>query len=242
MFSFLGSIYGRFWVFFVSGFSSFWIFVFRLVFGFSRFSDQLVHWAVLGWGKGIFWGFPWVKIKIEGQEHLSSEKCIYAANHVSQLDVPLLALLPGYKVWFTKGSLFWIPVFGQGLWGMRSVPVSRSRKKSAKSIDYLTHAKQRLDKGYSIVMYVEGTRSRTGVLLPFKKGFARLSHAFQVPVQPCVIKGAFEVNPAGAGLIKKGVITLQILPQIYPKDFENEEKMVQFLQKKFQNLLSLEKH
>ena len=71
-----------------------------------------------------------------------------------------------------------------------------------------------LRRGASAAIFAEGTRSRTGKLLPFKKGPFVLAIAAQIPLVPVYIEGAFELIPKGARWPKPGTVTLHIGDEI----------------------------
>ena len=112
-----------------------------------------------------------IRLSIEGREHIPAGRaCIFMANHISNLDPPaLLANLPGRTSVFVKRSLMKIPVLGYAFRLSSFIPVDRDGQvESAQSA--VADARRVLASGLHIMTFVEGTRSRDGRLLPFKKG------------------------------------------------------------------------
>ena len=148
-----------------------------------------------------------VRIEVVGLEGVpSGTACIFMANHVSNLDPPvLLPLIPGRTSVFLKRSLMKIPILGYGMGLARFVPVDRGGDTAA-ALESTRVAKSLLAEGISITTFVEGTRSRDGRLQPFKKGpfylgmesGAPLRTDFDLRHRDDDEKGEFE-NPAGRG-------------------------------------------
>jgi len=123
--------------------------------------------------------------------------CVFVSNHLSVVDIwVLLAVLPLSVRFAAKKSLFRWPVLGWALTTSGFVPIDRSDR--ANSIRSLREASQRIRQGTSILMFPEGTRSRDGRLMPFKKGPFHLALDAGVPVVPITIRGTDRVVPPGS--------------------------------------------
>jgi 1-acyl-sn-glycerol-3-phosphate acyltransferase len=120
----------------------------------------------------------------------------------------LLAELPGTVRFVYKKGMDWIPLMGIAMRAARHIPIRR-RVKSAAFAAYDEAAKY-LRAGSSAVVFAEGTRSRNGRLLPFKKGPFVLAIAAQAPVVPVFCGGTFELMPRGSWTPKRGTVTLKI--------------------------------
>lgn len=152
----------------------------------------------MAWSRWILWstGLP---ITFRGRENLvRGQQYIYIGNHSSALDIPLvLAILPGAVAFLAKVELFSIPYFGWIMRAMGSIPVNRSNLAEARK--FVDRAVEALHtKGISLILYPEGTRTRDGHLLPFKKGGFRLAIRSRLPVVPVAVQGAFQATPPGA--------------------------------------------
>src|SRR5271170_7946506 len=112
-----------------------------------------------------------IRIQVEGLERVpTGVACIFMSNHVSNLDPPvLIPLIPGRTSVFLKRSLMKIPLLGYGMRLAKFVPVDRGGRLED-ALESSRQAKAVLQKGIHITTFVEGTRSRDGRLLPFKKG------------------------------------------------------------------------
>jgi 1-acyl-sn-glycerol-3-phosphate acyltransferase len=112
---------------------------------------------------------------------------VMVANHESFVDILLLSQLPWEMKWLSKASLWKIPVLGWSMWAVRDVPVHRGRATSAK--EALDACRTRLAGRVSVMIFPEGTRSKTAEMLPFKDGAFRLALEAGVPIQPMALFG-----------------------------------------------------
>ncbi len=131
--------------------------------------------------------------------------CVYVANHQSQLDIPALVLaMPVDFRMVAKRELFYIPIFGWALWLAGFIFIDRrDRERAIRSLD---KAARRIQSGTSIVVFVEGTRSPDGRLLPFKKGAFVLALQAHVPIVPVSIRGGHALMPKGSLKARPGTI------------------------------------
>ena len=152
--------------------------------------------------------------------------CIFMANHVSNLDPPaLLPSIPGRTSAFLKRSLMSIPVLGWGFQLGEFIPVDRDgRKESAqRSIE---EARRILAKGVHITTFVEGTRSKDGRLLPFKKGPFYLAMAAGAPCIPVSIWGTETLMAKGSVRIKPGTAHITFHAPLIPGDYKTREDLM----------------
>jgi len=131
------------------------------------------------------------------------------ANHASYFDVvALLAVLPGQYRFVAKRSLFFIPIFGWSLWAGGFVPVDRDDKSKAR--DVWKAAKDRLERGASVLFYPEGTRSPDGRVHAFLRGAFLVALQTKAPILPVGVSGAREVMPRGRWSIDPGLIDVRL--------------------------------
>lgn len=138
---------------------------------------------------------PLWKFTIEGEPPADIAHCAYVvvSNHESQADPFLLSWLPFDMRWVAKEELFKPPVSG---WAMRfggDIPLRRGRGDSVRAM--LSECERALAGGISVMMFPEGTRSKDGVMLPFKDGAFALAIRAQVPVLPIAIAGTHQMRP-----------------------------------------------
>jgi 1-acyl-sn-glycerol-3-phosphate acyltransferase len=147
-----------------------------------------------------------LQLVIEGE--VPKQPVVYASNHESWVDIwVILAALPGVRFVFKK-ELSAVPFLGQAINAMNHISIDRENRGSAfASYD---RAAETIRSGASAAVFVEGTRSRNGKLLPFKKGPFVLAIAAQVPVVPIVCLDTFEALPKGSIAPRPGVVRMRI--------------------------------
>lgn len=210
----------------------FWLAVFTLTLGsvaligslFDRTGAVVQHFA-RWWARALLW-VARIKPEVHGLENLKpGETYVFAANHRSQFDIfVLLATLPGRFLWVAKKSLFQIPIFGQALSRMGSVPIDRENRQEA--IRSLNLAVQKIRAGSSMIVFPEGTRATTRELLPFKKGVFVMALKAGRPVVPVAINGTMAIQPRGALRLKPGPIQVVLTPPIDPRQFRAKEDLM----------------
>ncbi|HRP07048.1 MAG TPA: lysophospholipid acyltransferase family protein, partial [Gemmatimonadales bacterium] len=112
---------------------------------------------------------------------------VAVGNHESFADIILISTLPWEMKWLSKASLMMIPVFGWTMWAVRDVRVHRGRATSAR--DAMKGCAARLRGKVSVMIFPEGTRSRSEEMLPFKDGAFRLAIEAGVPILPLAVYG-----------------------------------------------------
>jgi 1-acyl-sn-glycerol-3-phosphate acyltransferase len=166
-----------------------------------------------------------IRVEVEGREHIPAVPCIFMANHVSNLDPPiLLPLFPFRTAFFIKRSLLRIPFVGYGMRLAGFIPVDRGgRLESAR--ESVLAASKVLASGVNISTFPEGTRSRDGILLPFKKGPFYLAMESGVPVVPVSIWGSEHMMTKGSLRIHPGTAYVTFHPALFPHQFATREQL-----------------
>lgn len=162
-----------------------------------------------GWARGMLRGTG-IRTRVEGRERLDpSVPVVYVANHASFADIwAIITEFPGTIRFVYKKQMDWIPVFGLCLRAMKHIAIDR--KKRSQTFAAYDDAAERIRQGISAVVFVEGTRSTDGRLLPFKKGSFVLAISAQVPVVPVFCENTHALMPRGSFSPKPGMVTLRI--------------------------------
>eukprot|EP01062_Namystynia_karyoxenos_P021898 TRINITY_DN18353_c0_g1_i1.p1 TRINITY_DN18353_c0_g1~~TRINITY_DN18353_c0_g1_i1.p1 ORF type:complete len:418 (+),score=112.41 TRINITY_DN18353_c0_g1_i1:91-1344(+) len=162
----------------------------------------------------------------EGLEHLDIDVprvVMYA--HASNLDPFCIganaALAPKFV---GKRVLFWVPLLGWAAWLQGHIPIDRSNLESAKR-SYMKVKQYLQQRGYSVAIAPEGTRSTTGLLLQFKKGPFHTAKQVELGTQPVVLFNNYELWPPGQLFARSGLIGIRYLPAIPYEDVSIEEHM-----------------
>jgi len=160
----------------------------------------------LGVRLGLF--LAGIRLRIIGQDELPADQnFIYMMNHASNLDVPAVFLaLKGEVRALGKKELFKLPVLATAMKMGGFIPIDRSNRERA--IQSMRQAAEVARAGASFLLAPEGTRSRDGTLLPFKKGGFYLAIDSGVPIVPISVSGAYELMPPGSFAIRPGTIEI----------------------------------
>jgi 1-acyl-sn-glycerol-3-phosphate acyltransferase len=152
--------------------------------------------------------------------------CVFMSNHVSNLDPPaLIPRIPGRTSAFLKRSLMKIPVLGYGMKLGEFVPVNRDGRPES-AIESVRAAQAVLQKGIHITTFVEGTRSKDGRLLPFKKGPFYLAIEADAPCVPVSIHGTETMMAKGSMRITPGTAYIAFHAPLYPRDFASRDDLM----------------
>ena len=146
-----------------------------------------------------------ISLTVRGLENIdSSEQYVFMVNHQSNIDIPVLvqSLAQFQLRWIAKKELLWVPLFGWAMWATKHITVNRSDPSDA--VKSLERAKQRMAAGISVVVFPEGTRSRHGKLLPFKKGGFLLALQTGKNIVPITINGSGQLLPSGDWRLRSG--------------------------------------
>lgn len=178
---------------------------------------------------GRFWGFwpptiwatifcklNFIKVTVKGRENIKNKTSyVFVANHQGACDIFSIGgyLRHNFR-WVMKASLIKIPFVGFACKISRNIFMDRTNAaKIRKSMEY---AEKQLAKGMSLVVFPEGSRTKTGALGSFKRGAFMLANEFSLPVVPITVDGSYKVMPRTAKLPRPGHIILTIHKPIYP--------------------------
>ncbi|HWE05652.1 MAG TPA: lysophospholipid acyltransferase family protein [Rhizomicrobium sp.] len=168
-----------------------------------------------------------IRVETSGEDRVPAHTaCIFMSNHVSNLDPPaLIPRIPGRTSAFLKRSLMKIPLLGYGMKLGEFVPVDRDGRVQA-AIESVNIARQVLEKGIHITTFVEGTRSRDGRLLPFKKGPFYLAMETGAPCVPVSIHGTETMMAKGSLRVRPGTAHIRFHEPIDPHRFATREELM----------------
>ncbi|HBO84309.1 MAG: hypothetical protein A2073_05575 [Deltaproteobacteria bacterium GWC2_42_11] len=175
------------------------------------------------WAKAILL-LSGVGVRISGTENILNASQIFISNHQGAFDIlALQAYLPAQFRWLAKKSLFKIPVIG---WSMSIAGyVSIDRKHAGAAYHGLEKAAEKLKRGASILIFPEGTRSRTDELLPFKRGGFLLASNTSFPIVPISIQGTSNIMKRGSIFIRPASVSVKIGKPIYTEGINDKALM-----------------
>lgn len=164
-----------------------------------------------------------IDYRVEGTENIPDEPSVIFCKHQSALETMMVQRIFPPLTFVLKKELLWLPFFG---WGLRALdPIAIDRKSGRKAIlEVVNQGIDRLSKGIWIVIFPEGTRSKPGTKLEYKKGGAILASKSEHKVVP-VAHTAGEYWPKGFFSRKTGTIVMSIGPAIETKGKKPAEIM-----------------
>lgn len=178
------------------------------------------------WATGILKLFN-IYVDVIGIENLNDKGGIILFNHISLFDIPIMmSVFPKVMRFGAKIELFRIPIFGQALRIVGTLPIARERR--AEVMRVYAEAQSRVENGESFALAPEGGRRKTPGIGPFKSGPFIFAINAKVPVFPVVIKGAYQILPKGAILPCRDTwsTTVQVvfLPALPTKDISLDDR------------------
>ncbi len=176
--------------------------------GVKRRPGGVYDWGTNDWSRQVLRaaGTP---VQVEGLHRIPDRPVVYASNHSSMFDIwALAATLPGSVRMVAKQELAKIPLVGRAMVAAGHLTIDRAHP--ARALEAYRRAADVIRSGTSALVFPEGTRSRTGALLPFKNAPFGLAIAAQVPVVPVYIGNTFEIMPKGRLFLHPRPIRIEI--------------------------------
>ena len=181
----------------LSAFIIFYFFVFLFIFIFVTPFDKK---RVVLYYTSKFFSFvvinmcPFWRVYVKGAEKIDpNQTYIIVSNHQSMMDVPLIGrALPLVFRFVSKKEVCKIPFLGWMIWLRGDITIDRGGAKSAKGM--LMQSKELISQGVSIMMFPEGTRTKTGKVGRFKEGAFMVAKINSLPIIPVVVEGTWEMN------------------------------------------------
>ena len=165
-----------------------------------------------------------IRVRVEGLENIPPSVCIFAANHISNVDpIAFVPAIPRRVSVLLKSELFRIPILSTAMRLAKFVPVDRADKEAA--VASVNVALGVLKEGLSLAVYPEGTRSPDGRLRPFKKGTFALAIEAGVPIVPVSISGAQHLMRKGEWTMRPGEIVVRFGPPVDASQYRMERRM-----------------
>jgi 1-acyl-sn-glycerol-3-phosphate acyltransferase len=174
---------------------------------------------ISGWSRTVVFfarrllGIDW---RVEGQENLPERPAVILSKHQSAWETLAFQQIFPPQVHVLKRELLWIPFFGWGLALMSPIAIDRSRGVAALR-SMARRGRQRLEQGFWVVVFPEGTRVAPGERRAYQLGGAWLAAASGAPIVP-VAHNAGRVWPRNAFLKHPGTVTVRIGPPIESRD------------------------
>lgn len=173
-----------------------------------------IRWNVQGWDQ------------LPEPIRAGSQPVVFMCNHESLLDPPFLALaIPIPAVYIAKKEVRLIPGIGWAVWAAGMIFIDRKNRE--KAIRSLREAAQKIRGGKSVVIFPEGTRTRTGELGVFKKGGFNLAMDAGVPIVPIALLGTFGALPPRTLLLNTGHVQAIFGEPVNSEAFPDREALLE---------------
>jgi len=162
-------------------------------------------------------------LEIVGTENIPAGACVFAANHVSHLDPPLVgSCIPREIHFLARKTLFANPVLGHIIARANAIPVDLEKGMEVGTFKRLRHLAA---SGESTLIFPEGTRSASGEMGDAKGGTGMLACSMSLTVVPVRVFGAYDLLPRGSRLPVPGArVSVVFGRPLKPADFDPGKK------------------
>ncbi|MBI9076613.1 MAG: 1-acyl-sn-glycerol-3-phosphate acyltransferase [Desulfatibacillum sp.] len=176
-------------------------------------------------------GVPWarvnsfvtpMRVRIRGRENVNpTQSYVVCANHQSQYDIFVLYGKLGIDFkWVMKAELRKVPFLGVACARLGHIFIDRSN--TEKAVATINAAREKIINGTSVLFFPEGTRSKDGQMLRFKKGAFSFALELGLPILPVTISGTKDILPTDTLDLYPGTATMIIHPPIDTSGYTKE--------------------
>ena len=205
--------------------------------------EQILN-STTTWGGGIMKKFK-ITLNVTGLENVPDGPVLFVSNHQGYADIPVFgAVITMKQIGFVaKDSLGKIPVFGEWIRDIRSVFIERDDARS--SLKTMEEATDLLKKGFSLVIFPEGTRSKGPKPGEFRKGSLRSAIKAGVPIVPVTLNGTYRVYETKGYPVPGAVVDFHVHPPIETQGLSKPEanalpdKVEEIILKKLEEMLAV---
>ncbi len=201
-------------------FSYFWFYLIKIMPGYFKANrllkegkikerDMLVGSVASKWAKDLL-KMAGARVKVIGAENVPLDRAVlFVSNHQGNFDIPiLLGYIDKPKAFIAKVEMLKIPILRTWMKQMNCVFLDRLDLRQ--SLRVMNEATEYLKKGYSMVIFPEGTRSKGETMGEFKAGSLRIAIKANVPIVPVTIKGSFKLMEQNGFIIKPAEVEIVI--------------------------------
>jgi 1-acyl-sn-glycerol-3-phosphate acyltransferase len=195
-----------------------------IIAGFLGDTDTVAYYLPKFWSKCAFWFFL-LRVKVVGRENIKKEESyVFLANHQGYFDIFLVYGYLGHNFkWMMKEYLKKIPFVGYACEKSKHIYLPDGISGIAKAVQ---QARETLQGGMSMIIFPEGTRTRTGKMSPFKRGSFMLANEIGLPIVPMTINGSFDVFSRNDKSVNLGTVTLTIHKPITAEERQGKQTKV----------------
>lgn len=202
--------------------------------------DELVSAGVSDWARYMV-SISGSTVEVIGEDLIPQDTAVaFVGNHQGYFDIPiLLGYIKKTKAFIAKIEILKVPILSQWMKLMQCTFLDR--KDMRQSVRAMREAVETIKKGYSLVIFPEGTRSKGGPVAEFKAGSFKLAIKAGVPIVPITIDGSWRIYEE-TGKFKKSHVTVTVHPPIPIADLSREEiaELPTIVREKIVSVLSID--
>jgi 1-acyl-sn-glycerol-3-phosphate acyltransferase len=214
--------YTFFWLYMIASLSFHIPLLFMQLFRLKKIKRAYLSCLAGFWARSIVWATG-ARVTIHGKENIPGHNCIcYVSNHQSVFDIPLIMGYVSNTVGFiAKKELRYIPILGT--WILEAGCVFINRKSPRESIEVIKRGVENIKRGFPMVIFPEGTRSKSNTMRPFKSGSLKLAIRSKAPIIPITIDGSYKLREEHGGLIAPASVKLTVHPAIDAASLDGDD-------------------
>lgn len=185
--------------------------------------DALTFSVIHSWARRLLKAAG-AQVTVQGLENLPADDvaAVYVGNHQGYFDIPLvLGYLGGAKGLVAKKEIQKLPLVRSWMLELGCVFIDRDNPRA--SVTALNQAAERVQNGYPMVVFPEGTRSKTGEMAEFKAGAFKIAQKNNAPVVPFFIEGTGHLLERNGFRIRPAAVTITVLPPIDTAGYTRED-------------------
>jgi 1-acyl-sn-glycerol-3-phosphate acyltransferase len=168
------------------------------------------HWYAQRWGRMILrLNNRWSHSVYRAERIPKDRPLVVISNHQGMGDIMMAFCLDLHFKWISKRSNFFVPFMGWFMFHAGYIPLKRGQKSSIEKC--MARAREYLEMGVSVLFFPEGTRSKDGVVQPFKKGAFQLALDGGFDILPMAISGTLDALPKGTWLFSDDYAHMRLL-------------------------------
>lgn len=184
-------------------------------------AQKFLHNEVMNWAKKVLKAFQ-IKIEVVGEENIPDESCCFVSNHQSNFDIPaILSSVDKHMGIIAKKELESFKLISGWMKELKCIFMDRNDIRA--SLNAINEGAENMRNGHSMLIFPEGTRSRSATMNEFKKGSLKMALKAKVPVVPISVDGGYKYLEEDKYRTQKGIIKVTIGKPVYPEKMSREE-------------------